>query len=59
MIIPQHTENLGTLQNAEGEVIYNVNDFDESVESDYQFDIWRLGILRCAQVDPHFFAKKV
>lgn len=37
-----HTENFGTWTNSLGEVVYNINDFDESVIGDYQFDVWRM-----------------
>lgn len=37
-----HTENLGSFENGKNEVVYDVNDFDESTVGDYQFDVWRM-----------------
>ncbi|HAC66137.1 MAG TPA: DUF2252 domain-containing protein, partial [Cyanothece sp. UBA12306] len=37
-----HVDNFGTFDNDEGEVIFDLNDFDESVIADYQYDLWRL-----------------
>lgn len=37
-----HSENYGTYDNNKGEVVYNLNDFDEAVVDDYQFDLWRM-----------------
>ena len=35
-------ENFGTSDNAFGQIIENINDFDESVIADFQFDVWRM-----------------
>lgn len=37
-----HVDNFGTYNNSENEVIFELDDFDESVISDYQYDIWRM-----------------
>lgn len=39
-----HTENFGAFDNDKGEVVYNVNDFDESIIADYQYDVWRMAV---------------
>lgn len=37
-----HAYNYGTFSNDAGELVYGLNDFDEGVISDYQYDIWRM-----------------
>lgn len=37
-----HAENIGALANNRGVVVYDLNDFDETVIGDYQLDLWRL-----------------
>lgn len=37
-----HVDNFGTYNNDENEVIFDLNDFDESVIADYQYDVWRM-----------------
>lgn len=37
----QHIENFGSFDNDEGRIVYDVNDFDEAVLADYQYDLWR------------------
>ncbi|MGR9053664.1 MAG: DUF2252 domain-containing protein [Gammaproteobacteria bacterium] len=39
-----HAENFGAFSNDEGKVVYSVNDFDEAVYADYQFDVWRMAV---------------
>ncbi|MEB3232424.1 MAG: DUF2252 family protein [Leptolyngbyaceae bacterium] len=39
-----HTDNYGTYENDDGVLVYDLNDFDESVVADYQFDLWRMAI---------------
>lgn len=39
-----HVYNFGAFANHEGEVIYGLDDFDDAVVSDYQYDLWRLAI---------------
>ncbi len=37
-----HVENMGSFCSDEGDVIFDVNDFDETIVADYQYDVWRL-----------------
>jgi uncharacterized protein (DUF2252 family) len=37
-----HAYNYGIYSNNEGELIYGLNDFDESCIANYQFDLWRM-----------------
>lgn len=37
----QHSENFGSFDNDQGTIVYDVNDFDEAVLADYQYDLWR------------------
>jgi uncharacterized protein (DUF2252 family) len=39
-----HTDNLGSFDDDQGDVVYALNDFDESVLGDYQLDVWRLAV---------------
>jgi len=39
-----HTENYGAYDNDNGDVVYGLNDFDESLIADYQYDVWRMAI---------------
>jgi uncharacterized protein (DUF2252 family) len=39
-----HAENFGAFSNDEGEVVYDINDFDEAVIADYQYDLWRMAV---------------
>jgi len=39
-----HAENFGSFHNDEGRIVYDLNDFDEAVIADYQYDIWRMAI---------------
>ena len=39
-----HVENMGVFDSDEEDVIFDVNDFDESLIADYQYDLWRLAI---------------
>ncbi len=39
-----HIENFGAFHNIKQEVIYGLNDFDEAVVADYQYDLWRMAI---------------
>lgn len=39
-----HSDNFGAFGNDEGQVVYNINDFDESVIADYQYDLWRMAV---------------
>jgi uncharacterized protein (DUF2252 family) len=37
-----HTSNFGAFDNDEGEVVFDLNDFDEALLADYQLDLWRM-----------------
>lgn len=37
-----HAYNYGSFENAKGEVVYDLNDFDETIHADYQYDLWRM-----------------
>ncbi|OZH52984.1 hypothetical protein AFK68_20770 [Hydrocoleum sp. CS-953] len=37
-----HVDNFGAFNNNKGEIIFDLNDFDESIVADYQYDLWRL-----------------
>ncbi|WP_111495212.1 DUF2252 domain-containing protein [Marinobacter bohaiensis] len=39
-----HVYNFGAFANHDGEVIYGLDDFDDAIVSDYQYDLWRLAV---------------
>lgn len=39
-----HADNFGAFDDAQGIVVYGLNDFDESLIADYQYDLWRMAI---------------
>jgi uncharacterized protein (DUF2252 family) len=39
-----HADNFGAFDDARGIVVYGLNDFDESLIADYQYDLWRMAI---------------
>ena len=39
-----HCDNFGSFTDATGRLVYDLNDFDEALTADYQFDLWRLGV---------------
>ena len=39
-----HAENIGSFENGIGELVYDLNDFDDAVIADYQFDVWRMAV---------------
>jgi len=39
-----HVYNFGAFCDDRGELIYGLNDFDESIVADYQLDLWRLAV---------------
>lgn len=39
-----HTDNYGAYGNDDGQVVYSLNDFDDSVVADYQYDLWRMAV---------------
>lgn len=44
MIGDLHTENYGTFRSVTGDIVYDINDFDETTESYYDYDIRRLAV---------------
>ncbi|NEP80165.1 MAG: DUF2252 domain-containing protein [Okeania sp. SIO3B3] len=39
-----HVDNFGAYNNDKEEIIFDLNDFDESIIADYQYDLWRLAV---------------
>jgi uncharacterized protein (DUF2252 family) len=39
-----HAENMGSFNNNKGEIVYGINDFDDAVIADYQYDVWRMAV---------------
>jgi uncharacterized protein (DUF2252 family) len=39
-----HADNFGSFRDAAGRIVYDLNDFDESLLADHQYDLWRLGV---------------
>ena len=39
-----HAENMGAFNDQKGKLVYGLNDFDESVIGDYQYDLWRFAV---------------
>jgi uncharacterized protein (DUF2252 family) len=39
-----HVYNFGSYDNAKGEVVYDLNDFDDAIIADYQYDVWRMAV---------------
>lgn len=39
-----HAYNFGSFGNSQGKIVYDFNDFDETIFADYQFDLWRMAI---------------
>jgi uncharacterized protein (DUF2252 family) len=39
-----HSESYGAFEDDDGDVIYDLDDFDEAVIADYQWDVWRMAI---------------
>jgi uncharacterized protein (DUF2252 family) len=37
-----HAYNFGSFENDQGDAVYGLNDFDESLVADYQYDLWRM-----------------
>lgn len=56
-----HTENFGTFRAITGDIVYDVNDFDEATEGSYEIDLRRLAtsILLAALDNGHSFADGV
>ncbi|WP_196886238.1 DUF2252 family protein [Aureivirga sp. CE67] len=55
-----HIYNFGAFSNHQGEVIYGLNDFDDSIVADYQYDLWRMAIsiVLDARVNGYFDFKQ-
>ena len=39
-----HVYNYGSYDNDKDEVVYDLNDFDEAIIADYQYDLWRMAV---------------
>jgi uncharacterized protein (DUF2252 family) len=39
-----HAENMGAFNDQKGRLVYGLNDFDEGVIGDYQYDLWRFAV---------------
>lgn len=39
-----HAANLGAFDDDRGDVVYDLDDFDEALIGDYQYDVWRMAI---------------
>ncbi len=39
-----HASNYGAYDDDNGTIVYDVNDFDETVIADYQYDVWRMAV---------------
>jgi uncharacterized protein (DUF2252 family) len=38
-----HCDNFGSFADATGRLVYDLNNFEQSIVADYQYDLWRLG----------------
>ncbi len=50
-----HVYNFGAFANHGGEVVFGLNDFDDAIVADYQYDLWRMAIsvvLACKEYLP-------
>lgn len=52
-----HAENYGSFHNDEGHIVYDLNDFDESIISDYQYDLWRMATSLILVATQHDYKK--
>ena len=39
-----HVQNTGAFDDDQGDIVFGLNDFDESVIGDYQLDVWRMAV---------------
>lgn len=39
-----HTDNFGAFSSDKGVLVYDINDYDEAVIADYQYDLWRMAV---------------
>ena len=53
-----HAYNYGIYDNNAGDLIYGLNDFDESCVADYQFDLWRMSASMILIAHENGFADK-
>jgi len=54
-----HAYNFGIYDKEDGELVYGLNDFDESCPADYQYDIWRMaGSMLLIAIENHFIDEK-
>jgi uncharacterized protein (DUF2252 family) len=49
----QHIENFGAFDNDRGVVVFSLNDFDDAVIADYQYDLWRTAISIVLAAEEH------
>jgi uncharacterized protein (DUF2252 family) len=49
----QHVENFGAFDNDRGVVVFSLNDFDDAVIADYQYDLWRTAISIVLAAEQH------
>jgi uncharacterized protein (DUF2252 family) len=59
-----HAENFGAYKNAADQIAYSINDFDESIVADYQYDLWRMAtslaiIARDNAIKPKHWGKLI
>lgn len=45
-----HVYNFGTYSNIEDQVVYGLDDFDDSLMADYQYDLWRMAVSVCLDI---------
>lgn len=48
-----HLYNFGAFANHDGDVVYGLDDFDDAVVSDYQYDLWRLAVSLALDIRDH------
>ncbi len=53
-----HAENYGSFHNDEGHIVYDLNDFDECVITDYQYDLWRMATSLILVAEQHEYKPK-
>lgn len=55
-----HVYNFGMFHNHDGDIVYDLNDFDETIIADYQYDLWRFAtsVLLACRSETEFSEKK-
>ncbi|MGD1806588.1 DUF2252 domain-containing protein [Dapis sp. BLCC M126] len=53
-----HVDNFGAYNNDKGEIIFDINDFDESIIADYQYDLWRLATSMILVAEDNYIISK-